>query len=100
MSTLSKLIKAKTLLGLHEKATLQEIKLKYKNLIRKWHPDKHRDDVKSATQMSADINEAYETVLKYTQNYEFPFDEDHLKSATATPQEWWEQKFGTKKDTI
>ena len=100
MSSFDKLVKAKTLLGLNERATLKEIKLKYKNLIRKWHPDKHTDDVKSATQMSAQINEAYETVLKYTQEYEYPFDEEHLRAKTFTPQEWWEQKFGTKKDTI
>ncbi len=100
MSSFTKLMKAKTLLGLNEKATLAEIKLKYKNLIRKWHPDKHNDDVESATQMSARINEAYEIVLKYVQEYEYPFDEDHLRAKTFTPQEWWEQKFGTKKDTI
>ncbi len=100
MSSFTKLIKAKTLLGLNEKATLKEIKLKYRNLIRKWHPDKHRDDVKSATQMSAQINEAYETVLKYTQEYEYSFDEDDLREKTFTPQEWWEKKFGTKRDTI
>ncbi len=100
MSSFTKLVKAKTLLGLNEKATLAEIKLKYKNLIRKWHPDKHSDDVKSATQMSANINEAYEIVLKYVQGYEYPFDEDHLRTKTFTHQEWWEQKFGTKKDTI
>ncbi|MEA2112230.1 MAG: J domain-containing protein [Campylobacterota bacterium] len=100
MSSFTKLIKAKTLLGLNEKATLQEIKLKYKNLMRQWHPDKHQDDIKSATQMSASINEAYETVLKYTQEYEFPFDEENLQKKTFTAQEWWEQKFGTKKDTI
>ena len=88
MSSFEKLMKAKTLLGLHESATLKEIKLKYKNLIRKWHPDKHRDDIENATQMSARINEAYNIVLKYVQEYEYPFDEEHLKAKTFTAQEW------------
>ncbi|MDD3060728.1 MAG: J domain-containing protein, partial [Sulfurimonas sp.] len=55
-------MKAKSLLGLREKSSLKEIKLKYKNLMKKWHPDKHKDDVTKATQMSMQINEAYEII--------------------------------------
>jgi curved DNA-binding protein CbpA len=39
LSSFEKLIKAKTLLGLNEKASLLEIKTKYRNLMKKWHPD-------------------------------------------------------------
>jgi DnaJ-class molecular chaperone len=100
MTPFEQLMKAKTLLGLHDTATLAEIKIKYKNLMRKWHPDKHHEDLKTATQMSAQINEAYSIVLKYIHEYEYSFDETHLKAKTFTPQEWWEQKFGTKNTTI
>jgi len=100
MSAFEKLVKAKTLLGLNERATLKEVKLKYKHLIRQWHPDKHPDDPQHATRISAQINEAYTTVLRYIQEYEFPFDEEHLKQKTFTHDEWWEHRFGTKKDTI
>ena len=90
------LVKAKTLLGLRDKATLKEIKHNYKALMRKWHPDKHPENTKQATQMSADINEAYEIVMNYIENYEYDFDEATLKKKTQTPQEWWSERFNTK----
>jgi len=87
-------MKAKSLLGLREKSSLQEIKNKYKNLMKKWHPDKHPDDVQKATQMSAQINDAYKTILDYCNNFEYPFDEESVKKASYTPSEWWHDKFG------
>ena len=94
MHSFEQLVKAKTLLGLHDKATLSEIKLRYKNLMKQWHPDKHKDNVDEATQMSARINAAYEIVMGYVANYEYRFDEEFLKDTTISPQEWWEQRFG------
>ena len=93
-------MKAKSLLGLREKSSLKEIKSKYKNLMKKWHPDKHKDEIEKATQMSAQINEAYKTVLEYTKEYEYPFDEESLKSTHQSPSEWMKNRFGDKKDTI
>ena len=100
MKSFDKLIKAKTLLGLSEKASLFEIKSHYKNLMKRWHPDKHPDDIEQATQMSAQINEAYTTILEYCKDYEYPFDEESLKSSSLSPQEWWENKFGMRNRTI
>jgi len=93
-------MKAKSLLGLRETSSLKEIKSKYKTLMKKWHPDKHKDDVAKATKMSAQINEAYKTILEYTSNYEYPFDEESLKAMHQSPSEWMEEKFGNKKETI
>ena len=94
MHSYDQLIKAKTLLGLHDKATLSEIKLRYKNLMKKWHPDKHQKDIDTATKMSVQINEAYSLILRYCNNYEYRFDEEFLQDATLTPHEWWEKRFG------
>ena len=87
-------MKAKTLLGLRETSTLKEIKNKYKNLMKKWHPDKHSKDQEKATKMSEQINDAYETILAYCHNYEFSFEEEHIKKTTYSPAEWWHDKFG------
>lgn len=87
-------MKAKTLLGLHDKATLSEIKTRYKNLMKRWHPDKHKDDIEIATKMSSDINGAYSLILQYCDNYEYRFDEEYLQNMTLSPQEWWEKRFG------
>lgn len=96
MHSFEQIIKAKTLLGLREKSTLTEIKLKYKNLMKKWHPDKHKDNINQATAMSAQINEAYNIILNYCNSYEFSFDEDDIKRSSFTPQEWWHDKFGNR----
>jgi DnaJ-class molecular chaperone len=94
MLSFDTLIKAKTLLGLSDKATLSDIKTRYKNMMQQWHPDKHPDDTDTAHAMSTQINEAYAIVLEYCSKYEFNFDEDHLREKTLTPQEWWTKKFG------
>ena len=93
-------MKAKSLLGLREKSSLKEIKNKYKSLMKKWHPDKHKDDIEKATKMSAQINEAYKIILDYCNNYEYPFDEESIKASHQTPSEWMSSKFGNKNDTI
>lgn len=93
-SPFEKLIKAKTLLGLRENATRKEIKLSYKNLMKKWHPDKHKDNVDQATSMSFTINAAYELISEYCNNYEYDFSEDKIQKDYLTPAEWWHSKFG------
>ncbi len=94
MLSFDKLIKAKTLLGLSDKATLSEIKTRYKNLMKQWHPDTHPDDEQTAHEMSIQINEAYATLIEYCEKYEYNFDEEFLQTQTLTPQEWWTKKFG------
>lgn len=94
MLSFDKLIKAKTLLGLSDKATLSEIKTRYKTMMQQWHPDRHLDDSNTAHEMSVQINEAYAIVLEYCSTYEYNFDEDFLQTKTLTPQEWWTKKFG------
>jgi DnaJ-class molecular chaperone len=62
--------------------------------MKKWHPDKHPDNSEEANQMSMKINHAYETIMNYVGHYEYRFDEEFLKDATISPQEWWEKRFG------
>ena len=94
MPSFEALMKAKTLLGIHDKASLSEIKSRYKNLMQQWHPDRYTQDTQLANKMSSQINEAYETILNYCNTYEFPFDEDSIKKSTQTPDEWWNERFG------
>ncbi|OQX58488.1 MAG: molecular chaperone DnaJ [Helicobacteraceae bacterium 4484_230] len=100
MSSFEELVKAKTLLGLHDKASLSEIKSRYRNLMRKWHPDIHPDDTEKATQMSAKINNAYKIILDYCKHYEYRFDEEFLKEQHQSPHDWWVNKFGSTGNSI
>jgi DnaJ-class molecular chaperone len=88
-------MKSKTLLGLRDNVTLKEIKHNYKSLMKKWHPDKHPNK-ELATTMSSQINEAYETIMEYIENYEYSFEEEFVKRKTITPQEWWHNQFHSK----
>lgn len=94
MPSFEALVKAKTLLGLHDKASRSEIKSRYKSMMQQWHPDKHPQDPKTAHQMSAQINQAYETVMSYCDTFRYPFDEESLKKTTQNPHEWWHEHFG------
>jgi len=94
MPSLEKLLKAKTLLGLSDKATLFDIKQRYKNLMHKWHPDKNPNDLQTAQQMSVQINDAYKILLDYCKHYEYSFKEEDIKDKVASPHEWWESRFG------
>ena len=94
MSSSETLLKAKTLLGLSNKATLFEVKQRYRNLMHKWHPDKNPDDLKSAQEMSVQINDAYKVILEYCKHYEYSFNEEDIREKGASPHEWWESRFG------
>jgi len=94
MHSFEEVMKAKTLLGLRDTASLAEIKIRYKNLMHQWHPDKHIQDIDTATKMSTDIIEAYKIITEYVKHYEYRFDEEFLKSKTLSPSEWWNDRFG------
>jgi len=94
MHSFDEVMKAKTLLGLRDTASLPEIKSRYKNLMQKWHPDKHIDNIDMATKMSTDIIEAYNIIMEYVKGYEYRFDETFIKEKTISPHEWWNDRFG------
>lgn len=50
-----------SILGIEGKASLQEVKKAYKELVKKWHPDFHPDDPDCLEKIK-DINEAYEVL--------------------------------------
>ena len=47
------------ILGLDRRATAEQIKKRYRELMFKWHPDKNPDDIAKATAMAKKINAAY-----------------------------------------
>ena len=62
--------------------------------MKKWHPDKHLDDIQKANVMSIQINEAYSIIIEYCNNYEYSFEEEKIKKDYLSPAEWWHEKFG------
>ena len=50
------------ILGVSHDATAAEITKAYKALMRKWHPDKNRDNIKEATAVTQKLTEAYRAI--------------------------------------
>ena len=47
-------------LGVHRRATQQEIKKAYKQMAKQWHPDKNKDNVAEAEERFIEVTKAYE----------------------------------------
>lgn len=65
-------------LGVPRTASIDEIKAKYKELVKKYHPDKHKDNPLSelAEEKFKEIQEAYESIIKgkassYSSSYSY-----------------------------
>ncbi len=84
---------ARILLGLPERATMEEIKGNYRALIRKWHPDKCKTNNEKCKEMTTKIIGAYRIINDYCNNYKFSFSEKEVGNY-LTAEEWWLKRFG------
>lgn len=93
MSKYQEITEARKLLELPERASMEEIKANYRNLINDWHPDRCGGDKKQCTEMTARIISAYRTLIDYCNSYRFSFSEETVREHLAD-QEWWFERFG------
>ena len=68
-----KLQNALNVLELPTFVTFKEIRVKYRELSKRYHPDVCGDDSKML-----EINEAYELIKEYIENFRFSFDEEEI----------------------
>jgi preprotein translocase subunit Sec63 len=73
-----KIDKARKILGLGEKATKEEIKNNYRELMRKYHPDKTPGSEKYPKKVK-DINWAYNIITSYCDEYRFSFKREDVE---------------------
>ena len=64
--------KARKILGLGEDATKEEIQKAYRELIKKYHPDR-AGNKRKYSEKSKQINWAYSVIASYCENYRFQF---------------------------
>ncbi|MBW1841001.1 MAG: J domain-containing protein [Deltaproteobacteria bacterium] len=93
MDTYQKINEARTLLELPEKATMEEIKSNYRDLIQKWHPDRCKKSKEKCTEMTTRIIAAYEVICDYCRHYRFSFSQKEVKNYLSD-EEWWLDRFG------
>ena len=68
--------KARKTLGLHEEATLYQIKDAYHNLALKYHPDKCKEaKKKECEEIFKKINQAKDILIEYCAGYRYSFKE-------------------------
>ncbi|PIE71943.1 MAG: molecular chaperone DnaJ [Deltaproteobacteria bacterium] len=93
LGTYERITKARELLGIPEQASLPDIKTRYHARVREWHPDVSKHAPDACREMTARLNEAYETLLEYIANYRFSFERSEVEKY-LTGQEWWIKRFG------
>ena len=93
MKLYEKITKARTLLEFPEKATKKQIKANYRRLIRKWHPDRCKEERSVCQERTREIIGAYNLISNYCDNYKYSFSEK--ETANYLPwEDWWMEHFG------
>ncbi|MHB9052414.1 MAG: J domain-containing protein [Thermoleophilia bacterium] len=93
MSSYKEIYEARLLLGLPERATMDEIKTNYKKLMGKWHPDKCGEDIEECEEMSRKIIAAYKLIVAYCETYRFSFSKEEIMEH-ASEEDSWLERFG------
>jgi hypothetical protein len=88
-------LKAATVLGIGSDASLNDIRTRYHEQIKKWHPDTSRDDPDESHRKTILMNEAYNLLVDYCMNYRFSFrKEDICNNIGKNPADFWMERFG------
>ena len=92
-SLFEQLDQARKTLDLPEISTINQIKHKYRELSKQWHPDRCRQDPVKGHEMQQRLNSAYQTLMSYCNNYEYSFRKEDVEKYPAGEDFWWE-RFG------
>ncbi|MBN1195704.1 MAG: J domain-containing protein [Methanomicrobiaceae archaeon] len=86
---------AAEVLGFRERASLNEICRKYREEIKKWHPDISNQDPRESHEMTIRLKAAYDLLMDYCMNYPFSFRIDDLaQHLEKNPLDFWMERFG------
>lgn len=87
------IFEAKELLNLPERASMEEIKSSYRELINQYHPDKCKENEEKCNEMTRKIISAYNIIVNYCNNYKYSFSREEVKEHLSD-EEWWFERFG------
>ncbi|GBD92485.1 chaperone protein DnaJ [bacterium BMS3Abin05] len=89
------IVKAAQTLEISTALTREQIRQKYREIVKQWHPDKSDENSQERNEMMAKINEAYKIILDYLENYRYSFTEEEVKeNLPVDSQDWWSDRFG------
>lgn len=93
--TAGRLREAAELLGIRDQASQSEIRARYSELIKEWHPDVSQKDPVEAHEMTIRLKEAYTLLIDYCMNRPVSFMLDDLKKGLGqNPAGYWMDRFG------
>lgn len=92
-STFERLDEARKRLELPEIASINQIKDKYREMSKKWHPDSCTEDPKTCHEMQQQLNAAYETLMSYCNTYQYSFRSEDVERFPSAEDFWWD-RFG------
>lgn len=79
MANFDEIDEARRVLGLNEGATLKQVKIVYRRLAHKYHPDICKKP--ECQEMMVKVNRAFTLVVQYFSDYCYVFDEDAVERA-------------------
>jgi preprotein translocase subunit Sec63 len=86
---------AAEVLGITDQASLNEIRHRYHELMKTWHPDVTKTESSSSLQMAIRINESYRLLVEYCMTYQLSFrSEDLTRTEDKSPSGYWMGRFG------
>jgi len=77
MANFLEIDEARKILGLGEAATLREIKMAYRRLARRYHPDQYGGSDQNGEAMKK-LNRVYELLEDYCREYKYSFREEDV----------------------
>lgn len=87
--------KAAKSLGFSDKASIIDIRKRYHELVREWHPDVSAHEPDQSHEMMIRYKEAYEILVDYCMNYQVTFpDEGDKKRHISRSMDYWQEHFG------
>jgi len=89
------ILEAAKLFQIEQRASIEEINGKYRELLLKWHPD-HCHDKILAKEMTMKIIHSYKILIGYCQSVKISFTEKNINETLIKedPEEFWNKKFG------
>ncbi len=94
MELFEEITHARKILGVAESATLKQIQKNYRDLVKKWHPDRCREKKEICREKTSLILQAYKTIRDYCNNYRFTFSREEIEKYMPD-EEVWIKKYGS-----
>ncbi|MCE5272592.1 J domain-containing protein [bacterium] len=88
-SLFDRLDHARRTLELPDRVSLAQIRQRYRELSRRWHPDLCPDDPELCKQKQAELNAAYGTLTDFCNNFQYSLRREDVEQYAGGEDFWW-----------